>query len=71
MEEGNGAEGETTATTLSDRLCQEPTLCYGDPPHLPNAGSKEASQIRDEGGSVLHPNVLPHHLAPVAEEIRG
>ena len=43
MEEGNGAEGETTATTLSDQLCQEPTLCYGNPPRLPNAGSKKAS----------------------------
>ena len=38
MEEGNGAEGETTATTLSDQLCQEPTLCYGDPPRLPDRG---------------------------------
>ena len=71
MERGNGAEGETTATTLSDRLYQEPTLCYGDSPHLPNANFKEVSQLRGEGGSVLHPNALPHHPAPVAEEIHG
>ena len=71
MERGNRAEGETTATKLSDRLYQEPTLCYGDPPHLPNADSKEASQLHGEGGLVLHPNVLPHHPAPVAEEIHG
>ena len=71
MEKWNGAEGETTATTLSDRLCQEPTLCYGDPLRLLNADSKKASQLRGEGGLVLHPNVLPHHLAPVVEEIHG
>ena len=69
MEKGNGAEGEATATTLSDRLYQEPTLCYGDPPRLLNANSKEASQLHGEGGSVLHPNALPYHSAPVAEEV--
>ena len=69
MERGNGAEGEIIATTLSDQLYQEPTLYYGDPLHLPNANSKEASQLRGEGGSVLHPNALPHHPAPVVEEV--
>ena len=71
MEEGNRAKGETTTTTLLDQLCQELTLCYGDPPRLPDAGSKEASQIRDKGGLLLHPNALPHPPAPVAEEIHG
>ena len=71
MEKGNAAEGETTTTTLSDWLCQEPTLCYGDPLHLPNANSKEATYLRGERGLVLHPNALPHHPAPVAEEVHG
>ena len=71
MERGNGAEGDTTATTLTDWLYQELTLCYGDPPRLPNAGPKEATHLRGEGGSVLHPNALPHHPATVAEKVRG
>ena len=69
MEKRNGAGEETIATTLSGRLYQKPTLCYGDPPCLPDANSKETSQLCGEGGSVLHPNALPHHLAPVAEEV--
>ena len=61
--------GNTTTIPLPDQLYWKPTLCYGDPPHLLNANYKEAFQLHGEGGLVLHPNALPHHPAPVAEEV--
>ena len=71
MERGNGVEGDTTATPLSDWLYQKPTLCYGDLPHPRNASPKEATYLHGKKGSDLHPNALPHHAAPVVEEVHG
>ena len=59
----------TTATLLSDQLHQKPTLCYGDSPHPTNANPEKATDLHGERGSVLHSNALPHHPAPVAEEV--
>ena len=71
MERGNGAEGDTTATPPSDWLFQKPTLCYGDLPHPTDANPEEATHLHSKGGLVIHANVIPHHPAPVAEEVHG
>ena len=71
MERGKGAEGDTTVIPPSDWLFQKPTLCYGDSPHPTDANPEEATHLRGKGGLALHSNTLPHHLAPVAEEVHG
>ena len=71
MGRGNKAEGDTPATPLPDRLYQKPTLCYGNSLHPTNANPKAVTHLRGKGGLVLHPNTLPHHPAPVAEEVHG
>ena len=57
------------ASPLPDQLYPEPTLSYGDSPQSTNADPKKATHLSGEGGLVLHPNLLPHHPAPVVEEV--
>ena len=52
-----------------DQLYPEPTFVYGDSPHSMNADPEKAIHLSGEGRSVLHSNLLPHHPAPVAEEV--
>ena len=62
------APGNTTATRpvipetypLLQRLAAPNKCC-----------PEKATHLHDKGGLVLHPDVLPHHPAPVAEEVHG
>ena len=61
--------GNITATLLPDQLYWKPTLCSGDLPYPTNADPEEATHLCGEGGPILHSNMLPHHPAPVVEEV--